>query len=118
MKKTTEQRAAIHFCWKAGFNATKTFEMIQKVYGESTVHCATVFHWYNVFLEWRESIRDESRSERLMTTRTRKNIARVANILKENRRSLCRLIAEQMGIPKTIAQQILREDLRKWKLCA
>ncbi len=23
-----------------------------------------------------------------------------------------------MGIPKTIVQQILHEDLRKWKLCA
>ncbi len=35
MEKTIEQRAAVRFCWKAGFNATKTFEMIQKVYGES-----------------------------------------------------------------------------------
>ncbi len=51
MEKTIEQRAAIHFCWKAGFNATKIFEMIQKVYGESAVYCATVFHWYNAFSE-------------------------------------------------------------------
>ncbi len=51
MEKTIEQRAAIHFCRKASFNVTKTFEMIQKVYGESAVHCATVFYWYNVFSE-------------------------------------------------------------------
>ncbi len=50
-------------------------------------------------------------------TRTRKNIARVGNILNEGRRSLCKLIAEWMGIPKTIAQQILRVDLQKRKLC-
>ncbi len=31
MEKTIEQRATIRFCWKAGFNATKTCEMIQKV---------------------------------------------------------------------------------------
>ncbi len=43
MEKNTEQRAAIRFCCKAGFNATKTFEMIQKVYGESAVHCAKGF---------------------------------------------------------------------------
>ncbi len=43
MKKTIEQRAAIRFCWKAGFSVTKIFEMIQKVYGESTVYCASVF---------------------------------------------------------------------------
>ncbi len=49
MEKTIEQRAAIRFCWKADFNATKTFEMIQKVYDESAVHRATVFRWYTHF---------------------------------------------------------------------
>ncbi len=46
-----------------------------------------------------------------------KNIVNVADILKEDRRSLCRLIAEWTGIPKTIVQLILCEDLQKWKLC-
>ncbi len=46
-----------------------------------------------------------------------KNIARIADILKEDDRYLCRLIAEWMGIPKTTVQQILCEDLQKWKLC-
>ncbi len=67
--------------------------------------------------EERESIRDEQRSGRPMTTRTHcENSARVANILKKDRRSLCRLI-EWVGIPKTIMQKILREDLQKRKLC-
>ncbi len=77
--------------------------MIQKVYGELYVHCATVFRWYT-------AIRDEQRSGRPTMTRTLENIARVADILKEDRRSLCRLIAEWTGIPKTIVQQILCED--------
>ncbi len=85
--------------------------MIQKVYGESDIHCATLFHWYNTFSEWRESIRDEQRSGRPTMIRTRENTAHIADILKEDCRSSCRLIAEQMGIPKTIVPQILREDL-------
>ncbi len=40
-----------------------------------------------------------------------KNIVRVADILKEDRRSLYWLIAEQTGILKTIVQHILCEDL-------
>ncbi len=36
MEKTIEQLAVLRFCWKAGFNTTKTFEMIQKVYNDST----------------------------------------------------------------------------------
>ncbi len=50
--------------------------------------------------------------------RTHKNIACVADTLKEDCRFLYRLIAECMGISKTIAQQILQEDLQKWKLHA
>ncbi len=100
------------------FNSTKTFEMIQKFYSESAVHCATVFHWYNVFSEGRESICDEQRSGRPMTTKTRKNIARVADILKEDCQSPCRLIAERMEMLKPIVQKNLLEDLQKWKLCA
>ncbi len=36
MEKTIEQ-TVICFCWKAGFDTTKTFEMVQKVYGESAL---------------------------------------------------------------------------------
>ncbi len=54
-----------------------------------------------------ELIRDEQRN----------GIAHVANILKEDRRSSHRLIAEWKGIPKTIVQQILCKDLQKRKLC-
>ncbi len=53
------------FAGKPSFNATKTFEMIQKVYGESAVHRATVFRWYNSFSEGQESICNEQRSGRL-----------------------------------------------------
>ncbi len=76
--------------------------MIQKVYGDSAVHPATVFCWYNVFSEGRELICDEQRSGRPTTTRMCENIARIADILKEYHWSSCRLIAEWTGIPKTI----------------
>ncbi len=78
--------------------------MIQKVYGESAVHRVTVFHWYDTFSEGRELICDEQRTGRSMTTRTHKNNAHVADTLKEDRQSSCRLIAEWTGIPKTIMQ--------------
>ncbi len=107
LEKTIEQHEVFRFCWKATFNATKTFEMIQKVYDETAVHRATVFHWYNVFSEERESIRDEQKGGRTTTTGTCKNIACIADFLKEDRRSSCRITTEWIRIPKTIVQQIL-----------
>ncbi len=71
-------------------------------------------YWYNAFSEGRESIRDEEKSGRPTTTRTCENIAHIADIVKEDRRSSCRLIAEWTGIPKTIVRLILLEDLQKW----
>ncbi len=50
-------------------------------------------------------------------TRMLKNIESIADILKGDHWFSCRLIAEWMGIPKTIVQQILCENLQKWKLC-
>ncbi len=58
--------------------------MIQNIYGESAVHRAVVV---------RESIRNEQRSGILTTTRTCANIGRTVDILKEDRRSSCGLIA-------------------------
>ncbi len=52
-----------------------------------------------------------------MTIKTCENIVPLADILKKDRWSSCKLIAEWTGIPKTIVQQILRKDLQKQKLC-
>ncbi len=49
MEKTIEKYAVIRFSCKAGFDATKTLEMIQKIYGESAVHRTTGFRRYNTF---------------------------------------------------------------------
>ncbi len=94
MEKTTEQRAADSFLLETSFNATKTFEMIQKVYSGSAVHHATVFRWYHTFSERQESIRNEQRSGTPTMARIHSNVARIADILKEDRPSSCRLIAE------------------------
>ncbi len=88
--------------------------MIQKLYGESAVHSATVFHWYNMFSEVRESIRDEHRSGRPMTTRSCENIARVTDILKEDCWSLCILITEWMENQKLLCNKFCVKKLCAW----
>ncbi len=59
-----------------------------------------------------ESWFDEQKSGRPTTTKMCENIAHVVDILKEDRRSSCRLIAERTGIPKNIEQHDEMEILR------
>jgi len=39
-------------------------------------------------------------------------------MVKEDRNVTSRLIADTLGIPKTVVLRILREDLKKQKLCS
>jgi hypothetical protein len=52
------------------------------------------------------------------SNRTEVNIAAVADLVKNDHRIASRMIAESLNIPKTAVLQILKEDLRKRKLCA
>ena len=70
------------------------------------------------FSEGRECVTDEERSGRPATCRTEENIAKVLQILRENRRLLVRSIAEQVNIDRETVRKILIEDLDMRKVCA
>ncbi len=48
--------------------------------------------------------------------KTDTNIARVAAVVKEDRRVGCWMIEKKTGIPKTTMQQILLDSLKKYKI--
>ncbi|XP_011706123.1 PREDICTED: putative uncharacterized protein FLJ37770, partial [Wasmannia auropunctata] len=118
MDEKEKKRVAIKFCCKADFSAAKTFELIQKAYGESALSRISVFEWHKRFREGRETVKDDERSGRPTVTRTNENIAAVAKLIKEDRNVTSRMIEEILNIPKTVVLRILREDLNKRKLCA
>ena len=69
------------------------------------------------FCEGRESVTDEERSGRPATSRTEENIAKVRQILRENRRLTVGSIAEQVNIDRETVRKILTEDLDMRKVC-
>ena len=113
-----EQRVANKFGCKVDFSATKTVELIQKAYGDAALSRTTIFEWHKRFREGRESMKEDERSGRPTTSRTDDNIAAVDRMVKEDRNVTSRLIADTLGIPKTVVLRILREDLKKRKLCS
>jgi len=70
------------------------------------------------FSEGRESVTDEERSGRPATSRTEENIAKIRQIVRENRRLTVRSVAEQVNIDREIVRKILTEDLDMRKGCA
>ena len=70
------------------------------------------------FSEGSKSVTDEERLGRPATSRTEANIAKVRQIVRENRRLTVRDIAEQVDIEKETVRKILTEVLDMRKVCA
>jgi len=59
---------------------------VSAVYGDNAMKKTTVYKWVKGFSEGRESVTDEERLGRPATSRTEENIAKVRQIVCENRR--------------------------------
>ena len=74
--------------------------MLVQVYGDNAMKKTAVYKWVKRFSEGRESVTDEERSGRPATSITEGNIAKVRQIVRENRRLNVRSIAEQVNIDR------------------
>ncbi len=63
---------------------TNMYEMLKNVYLDSVSGHTAAYHWYSEFKAGRVEMDDLLRSGHPVTTRTNKNIARVAAMLKED----------------------------------
>jgi len=77
-----------------------------------------VYKWVKRFSEGRESVTDEERSGRPATSTTEENIAKVRQIVRENRQLTVRNIIEQVNIDRETVRKILTKDLDMRKVCA
>ena len=59
-----EEWLAIKFCFKLGKNKTEIYGMLQTAFQPSCMNRASVFKWYKIFKEGRESVRDDERCGR------------------------------------------------------
>jgi len=113
-----EQRVAIKCCFKAGLSVTETLVLVQNAYENEALNQSNLFRWYSRFRDGRDLVEDEERVGSPKCTRTEVNMATVADLVKNDRRIASRMIAESWNIPKTVILRILKEDLRRRKLCA
>jgi len=77
-----------------------------------------IYKWVKRFSEGRESVTDDERSGQPATSRTEENIAKVRQIVRENRWLTVRSIAEQVSIDRETVRKIVTENLDMRKVCA
>ena len=92
--------------------------MLRTAYGGAVLSSAEVFRWHKAFKDGREGVEDEQRTGRPSTSITENNVARVKAVLDRDRRLNVRLIAEEVGLPKTDVHRIVTEDLHMRNICA
>jgi hypothetical protein len=109
---------AIKFCFKTGLSATETLVLVQNAYGNKAVNRSNVFKGYSRFRGGRDLVEDDEWGGRPKSNPTKVNISAVADLVKNDRWIASPLIAESFNTPKTVFLPILREVLRKRKLCA
>ena len=94
-----EQRTNIKFLFKLGKIGNEIREMLVQVCGDNATKKTAVYKWVKRFSEGRESVTDEEGSGLPATSRTEKKIAKVRQIVLENRWLTVR-IAEQVNIDR------------------
>ncbi|XP_025415968.1 protein GVQW3-like [Sipha flava] len=112
-----EQRINLKFLVKLGKSATKSFNLLTEVYGDSVLSRPRVFEWYKRFREGSEEIEGNQRVGRPCSSKTNDNISKINEIVRKDRRLSIRMIAEMVNIDKETVRQILHDELNMKKVC-
>ena len=96
----------------------KIHETLQTVYGDDAPRYPTVCKWAARFRVGRDSIDDDVRLGRPVTTCSPRNIARVKELVEEDARKTVKDVAALTGISHGSSHEILRRHLDMKKICA
>ena len=77
-----------------------------------------VFEWHKRFREGREEVEDDPKSGRPVSAKTDRNIERVNELVRRDRRLTIRMMAEELEMSKESVRTILVENLGMKKICA
>ena len=111
------QKAVVEFVIKEGKAAKKISDRLNVVYGENSLSFRSVKRWVTYFKNGNTDICDKVRTGRPRSAATARNKASIDELIRNDRRVSCRIIAESRGISVGTAQTIVAE-LGYSKVCA
>jgi len=111
MCQRKEQGVCIKFCANLGKSATETLTMIQQAFGDQTLSRVQVFQWHARFKSGYISVDDDEHTGRPTSCTTPETVARIQELVRQDRRRTIHDIAEEVGIGYRTCQQVLTEEL-------
>ena len=108
----------LKFCANLGKSATETLTMIQQTFGDQSLSCAQMFQWHARFKTSRTSVGDDEHARRTRTCTTLETVARIQELLRQDRRRTIHDIAEEVGIGYGTCQRVVTEELGMHRMAA
>ena len=118
MDKNIEQKIGLKSCIANGISCAESLKMLQKAYGESTLSKTRAYEWYSAFKSGRDVMEDLRRSGRPSTSSTEVNIAKVKEMVTENRHLSLREIAVELSVSLESIRTILNDFLGMKRVAA
>ncbi|XP_025191027.1 protein GVQW3-like [Melanaphis sacchari] len=113
-----EVRAVIRFFNFQNVSPTEIHRKLTEVYGPHVMSRKSVSVWCTKFNSGRESVEDEARNGRPISTSTAETIEAVEKLLRSDRRLKIREMATQLDLLKTTVHEIVHEKLNFRKVCS
>ena len=111
-----EHRAVLKYLCKKGMLAKQIFEDKQQVYQEGAPSYSMVKKWAALFKAGRDSIEDDPRAGRPITTTDDNHVQAMDALVLSDRRVTVSRIATELGISESSVIEILHEKLDLNKL--
>ena len=92
--------------------------MIQQGFGDQSLNRTQVFQWHARFKAGRTSVDDDEHTGRPTSSTTPETVARIQEIIRQDRRRTIRDIAEEVEVGYGTCQRVLREDLGMYRVAA
>ncbi len=118
MLRLQEQRVNIKFLCAAGKTPIECWRSLNDVYRPDAASKSTIRYWHQRFRGGDTNVQDKPRAGRPLSSCSHDTVERVRMTMEADRRRSVRSVAEEVGINRTSAHQILRKNLKMTKVCA
>ncbi|GFY06270.1 protein GVQW3 [Trichonephila clavipes] len=106
----------IKFYAKLGKSASEAYKLMKQVYDDSCLSRSNVFVRHKGSLDGSDTVEDDQRNRRSISSRTPEIIDKVRNFVANDRCASLRMMADSLNINKETIRTILHEDLGKAKV--